>query len=102
MLVCQNERAPDNPKGCCASKGAARLLERLKELAHAHGLKGQVRVTGSGCLDLCSKGCAVVVFSADPPGAETWYGHLKPADADALFEAHILRGERLAGHVESQ
>jgi predicted metal-binding protein len=99
LFVCQNERDRDNPKGSCKHRGSAALLDRLKELASEHGQKGKVRITGSGCLDLCAKGCAVAAFSGGAPAAETWYGNLGPEDADALFEAHILGGERLTKRV---
>ena len=102
LFVCTNTRDPNDPKGCCASKGSKQLLDRLKALTAEHGLKGQVRVTSSGCLDYCAKGCAVVVFSEGLPKPETWYTRLIPNDADALFEQHILRGERLGSHVEER
>jgi len=50
VFVCQNRRPPASPKGCCAEKGAAELLDRLKQLAFEAGLKGRVRVNSAGCL----------------------------------------------------
>lgn len=100
LFVCTNERDPENPKGCCVSKGSRQLLDRLKELTAQHNLKGKVRVVGSGCLDYCSKGCTVVALSNDAPAAETWYTHLGPGDADELFNTHILQKQRLEAHVE--
>lgn len=101
LLVCQNQRDPDNPKGSCQSRGAAALLDRLKALIAEHRLKGRVRVTASGCLDYCARGCTVAAFSAARPGSETWYTRVRPEDADALFETHVLRGERLERLVET-
>ncbi len=100
IFVCETERAPDNPKGCCQTKGSAGLVDRLKELSAEHGLKGKVRITTSGCLNFCKKGVAAVAFSADPERAETWYTGLGPGDADALFEAHVLNEGRLKRAVE--
>lgn len=102
VFVCTNERAADDPRGSCKQRGARELLSRLKELGHAHGLKRQVRVTSSGCLDLCAKGCAAVAFSSEGAARETWYTQLTAQDADRLFESHILRGEPLADKVESR
>ena len=102
LFVCTNARDPNDPKGCCAAKGSKQLLDRLKALTAEHKLKGQVRVTSSGCLDCCAKGCAVVAFSEGSPKPETWYTRLTPGDADALFEHHVLRGERLESHVEER
>ena len=30
LFVCQNERAPDNPKGSCRAKGSQEIYEALK------------------------------------------------------------------------
>jgi (2Fe-2S) ferredoxin len=86
VFVCQNDRSADDARGCCHSKGSAALLARLKELTHASGLKGKVRVTGSGCLDFCAKGITAVVFAG---GNERWLTGLTPQDADAVFAEHI-------------
>lgn len=99
-FVCTKERDADDPKGSCFHRGSPALLERLKELTAEHKLKGKVRVTSSGCLDYCAKGCTVAIFSAGAPARETWYTRVTPADADRLFETHILRGERLEDKVE--
>lgn len=94
LFVCTNQREPGNPKSCCAAKGAAEVLDRMKALTKQHGLKGRVRVTSSGCLDCCAKGVAVAAFSEGSPAAETWYTSVTADDAEALFVAHVLRGER--------
>ncbi len=100
VFVCTNERDPSDPRGSCAMRGSRDILDRLKQLVHEHKLKGKVRVTSSGCLDYCAKGCTVAVFSGDPRIRETWYTHVTPADADELFEKHILGGERVERLVE--
>lgn len=100
LFVCQKERAPDNPKGCCKRRGSAELLDRLKELTREHRLKGKVRVTAAGCLDFCAKGVTVFAYSPGAPQEETWYTRLGPHDADRLFEQHILEGRRWEEHVE--
>jgi (2Fe-2S) ferredoxin len=100
LFVCTNQRDPHDPKGCCATKGSQELLSRLKELVVKHQLKGKVRVTASGCLDYCAKGCTVAAFSESI--GETWYTHLKPEDAEKLFEAHVLKGQRLEEYLETK
>ncbi len=104
IFVCQKERAPGSPKGCCTSKGSPALLDRLKELTHAHKLKGQVKVTEAGCLDYCKKGITAVVYTQTNAGTctETWYTHLEASDADALFETHVLNNATLEQKVEAQ
>ena len=87
VFVCENRRAEDNPKGCCAAKGASEVRDRLKKLAHDAGLKGRVRINAAGCLDQCARGVTVVVY----PEA-VWYGGVTLADVDELFREHVLAG----------
>lgn len=100
VLVCNNRREANDPRGSCSARGSAQLVDRLKELTHEHKLRGRVRVTTTGCLDGCAKGCTVAVFSADPLRRETWYANVMPADADELFRTHVLEGRRLERLVE--
>jgi len=87
VFVCENRRADDNPKGCCAAKDSAAIRERLKKLAHEAGLKGRVRINSAGCLDQCAHGATIVVY----PEA-VWYGRVTLADVDELFREHVLGG----------
>jgi (2Fe-2S) ferredoxin len=87
VFVCENERKPDDPRGCCAAKGAAEVRSRLKQLVHDAGLRGTVRVNSAGCLDQCAHGVTVVVY----PEA-VWYGHVTVDDCDELFREHVIGG----------
>lgn len=87
VFVCLNARKPGDPRGDCASKGAAEVLDRLKEKAHALGLRQKVRVNKAGCLDQCARGVSIVVY---PEGV--WYGNVTPADADEILEKHLVGG----------
>ena len=87
VFVCENLRGADNPKGCCATKGAAEIRSRLKKLTYDAKLRGRVRINKAGCLDQCAHGVAVVVY----PEA-IWYGLVKPDDVDELFHEHVLHG----------
>jgi (2Fe-2S) ferredoxin len=98
VFVCENRRDPDNPKGCCASKNASEIRDRLKMLVFEAGLKGRVRVNSAGCLGHCALGVTVVVY----PEA-VWYGRMTIGDVDDLFREHILEGkpvERLRVDVQ--
>jgi (2Fe-2S) ferredoxin len=98
VFVCENQRDPDNPKGCCAAKDAAAVRSKLKRLAYEAGLKGRVRINSAGCLDGCEFGVTVVVY----PEA-VWYGGVTVDDCDELFREHVLDGrpvERL--RIESK
>lgn len=86
IFICLNERAPDNPKGCCASKGAASLLDYAKKRVHELGLKGKVRVNKTGCLDACQYGPSVVVYPD-----QTWYSPRSTDDIEEILQEHIQR-----------
>jgi (2Fe-2S) ferredoxin len=90
LFVCTNQRAPDDPRGCCADKGAADLRDHLKQRVKQAGLKG-VRINNAGCLDRCSLGPVLVVY---PEGI--WYGADSIADIDEIFDQHVLGGNPVA------
>jgi (2Fe-2S) ferredoxin len=91
VLVCTNKRAPGERAGC-ASHGRCgdALRDRLKEEAARRGLKGKVRVSASGCLDVCEDGPNVVV--SPPSGAKIWLKNVSEADAPAILD-RITKGE---------
>ncbi len=82
----------------CAYDGDTEgLLKRLKQRVAEAGLSPQVRINRAGCLNQCGHGPNVVVY----PEA-VWYCGVQAADADALFEQHIVGGqpvERLLSHL---
>lgn len=88
VFVCVNRRDPQNPKGCCANRGAEQILEVFKKELHARGLKTKMRANSSGCLDQCKNGPVVVVY----PEA-VWYRVPTEADALEIIEKHLLCGE---------
>ena len=63
------------------------MASRLKELAHAAGLKGRIRINTAGCLDQCGMGVTLVIY----PEA-VWYGRVTLEDADEIFREHVLEG----------
>ncbi len=85
IFCCINERPADNPKGCCKAKGSDNILDFLKGTIHEKGLKKEVRVTGTKCLGVCSKGPSIVIY---PEG--TWYTVPSLDDAKEIIEKHIL------------
>src|SRR5206468_1615537 len=62
VFVCQNERTPDDPRGCCAAKGSAAVLEAFKSALKARDLSRRIRAQKAGCLDACATGVSVVVY----------------------------------------
>ena len=88
IFICINERAPDDPKGCCAAKGSRAIADKFKEELHRRGLKGKVRANKSGCLDACERGPSVVIY---PEG--TWYQRVTVDDVNEIIESHLLGGK---------
>ena len=84
LFICINERAPDNPKGCCSLRGSADLLDYIKGRVHELGLKGKVRVNKAGCLDACAQGPSMVVYPDD-----VWYAPRTREDMEEILQEHI-------------
>jgi (2Fe-2S) ferredoxin len=84
VLVCTNQRAPGE-RAACASHGrcGAALRDKLKEEAARRGLKGKVRVSASGCLDVCEEGPNVAIASA---GGVTWRKKVSLEDVPAILD----------------
>jgi (2Fe-2S) ferredoxin len=60
VFVCTKRRPADHKKGSCAMHGSEELVSALKLAAGKARL--DVRVTSSGCVDLCWVGAAVSVM----------------------------------------
>ena len=81
VFVCTNVR--DGGRVACgnAGRGGLELCEALKHGVKKLGLKGQVRVARTGCLDLCEQGPNVFLY---PEGE--WLSGLKPQDAEGILK----------------
>ena len=80
LFICTNAREGADRVSCAgAGRPGKDILEAVKAEAKARGLKGLVRVSRSGCLDLCEKGPNAFLY---PEG--TWYGALSKEDAPRL------------------
>src|SRR6202007_2467255 len=93
LFVCINRRPNDNPKGCCAAKGAEEVYKALKAEVAERGLaKLEARVCTSSCLDQCATGVTILV---EPD--HFFYGRVTVADVPEIVEGLALdqRVERL-------
>jgi (2Fe-2S) ferredoxin len=88
VFVCINERAPDNPKGCCKAKGGVDVRDRLKVELSTRGLSKVIRANNAGCLDMCEHGVTVVVYPE-----QVWYGHVTPDDIPEIVDKHLVGGQ---------
>ncbi len=81
VFVCTNVR--EGGRAACANpgRGGAELCESLKNAVKKAGLKGQVRVARSGCLDLCEKGPNLFIY---PEGE--WHSNVKPEDVPEILK----------------
>ena len=91
MFVCINERAADNPKGCCKLKGGVDVRDRLKAELSSRGISKVIRANNAGCLDQCEAGVTVVVYPE-----QVWYGHVTPDDIPEIVEKHLIGGQVVA------
>ena len=81
VCVCTNTRTDGRPACANPGRGGNEVWAQLKEGTAKAGLKGQVRVTRSGCLGLCAHGPNVLVY----PGGE-WHSEVSPADVPELLK----------------
>ena len=90
FFVCVNERAADDPKGCCSGRGSEQIRAALKEQVKARGLaRVGARICKSSCLDQCSSGVCILV---EPD--HFFYGHVTLGDVPEIVEA-IAAGGRV-------
>ena len=88
IFVCVNRREPQET--CCAHRESEAVAAALKARVKALGLSRAIRVSKSGCQDLCAKGPNVMVFPD-----YRWYHGVTPADVERIVEDVVqgVRGE---------
>lgn len=88
VFICVNERPAGHPKGSCSACGGREVRERFAEELFRRDLRGRFRATVSGCLDLCERGVALVVYPE-----QVWYGGVRPDDVPEIVEQHLIGGQ---------
>ena len=84
LFVCVNTREPNEI--CCAHRDSEAIAAALKARVKALGWSGKVRVSKSGCQDLCAKGPNVMVFPD-----YTWYRGVTQDDVERIVQ-DVIRG----------
>ena len=84
VFVCVNRRKPH--EACCAHRESEPIAAALKAQVKALGLSRHVRVSKSGCQDLCAKGPNVMVF----PDNVCYHG-VTQADVERIVQ-DVIRG----------
>ncbi len=88
IFICTNERDENSLRKSCGSCGGLDLRKDLVRMINESGLKGRVRANKSGCLDVCEKGPAMVIY---PNGF--WYLDVKKKDIKTIFKKSIINSE---------
>lgn len=88
IFICTNERDENSLRKSCGSCGGLDLRKDLVRMINESGLKGKVRANKSGCLDVCEKGPAMVIY---PNGF--WYLDVKKKDIKKIFKKSIINNE---------
>lgn len=71
----------------CPLDGSLAVHAVLKKSVAASGVKGQVRVNHSGCMNQCGHGPMVVVYPDD-----IWYAHVDEIGARRILDEHLIGG----------
>ncbi|MBI1991978.1 MAG: (2Fe-2S) ferredoxin domain-containing protein [Candidatus Omnitrophica bacterium] len=82
LFVCVNRREPDEV--CCSHRDSEAIAAALKTRVKGLGLSRAIRVSKSGCQDLCAKGPNVMVFPD-----YVWYHGVTQADAERIIQDAI-------------
>ncbi len=79
LFVCINNRQPG--EACCSQRGSEAIAEALKARIKALGLARAVRVSKSGCQDVCARGPNVMVFPD-----YRWYHGVTADDVERIVQ----------------
>jgi (2Fe-2S) ferredoxin len=86
VFICTNQK--DAPKKCCGETHGLELVEAFKQAMKDRNLVPDMRAQRTGCLDVCGKGPAVVVY---PEGI--FYGNVQLSDVEEIVESHLLNNQ---------
>ncbi len=86
VFVCANQK-PEGKK-CCGEEDGMEAVKFLREKIRGQVTEKKIRIQRAGCLDLCSKGPALVIY---PEG--TFYRFQNQHDLEAIAEEHLKNGK---------
>ncbi|MHB9292574.1 Ferredoxin, 2Fe-2S [Hollandina sp. SP2] len=75
IFVCGSFRMNGTPQGVCSKAGSMQLMPYLEEELADRGM-GDVAVSTTGCLKVCDRGPALVVYPEN-----WWFGHIDSEEA---------------------
>lgn len=91
LWLCTNERPAGNPKGSCMTNGAGAVREALAAAIEAAGMRKEVRLVRTSCLDNCGQGPILAIYPDD-----VWYRRLRAEDVPEIVEQHLKGGRPVA------
>ncbi|MDR2246452.1 MAG: (2Fe-2S) ferredoxin domain-containing protein [Treponema sp.] len=91
VFVCASFRMNGTPQGVCSKGGSGQLMQYLEEELADRGL-GDVAVSSTGCLKVCDRGPALVVYPEN-----WWFGRI---DSEEAINAVIDSIEKGAPQAE--
>jgi len=82
VFVCGSFRMSGEPQGVCNKKGSMALLQYLESELSDRGM-GDTVVSSTGCLKVCDRGPALVVYPEN-----WWFGKIESEEAiDAVIDS---------------
>ncbi len=82
IFVCGSFRMNGTPQGVCAKAGSMQLMQYLEGELADRGM-ADVLVSSTGCLKVCDRGPALVVYPEN-----WWYGRIDSEEAiDAVIDS---------------
>ena len=81
IMVCVNQKAQG--EACCGGPGLA-IRDQLKAYVKSKKLSGRIRVSQTGCLDVCALGPNVLVYPEN-----VWYRKVSAEDIPRIIEEQI-------------
>ena len=82
LFVCTNRR--EGGAVCCSRGGSESLRETLKRYVKENHLVGKVRISQSGCMDLCAQGPNIMIFPDN-----IWVKNVRSEDLPALIQHYL-------------
>ena len=97
IFICTNDRGENHPRKSCGNCGGLELRKEFVRLINESDLKGKVRANKSGCLDVCEKGPAIVIY---PQGH--WYLGVEKNNVARIFKESVIGNKPIPELVANQ
>ena len=82
VFICTNRR--EGGAVCCSRGGSEPIREALKRYVKENGLVGKVRISQSGCMDLCAQGPNIMIFPDN-----IWIKNVQLDDLPILIQRYL-------------